>query len=158
MVHPPPSVALWVNHHHSFILLVIVFILCALNNNQPSTLQQQNALPRGNLFGNIINNTTLHPPHPILATSVFSIVNCKLRQTSVDAAESPKHLSPESLKKQERTCFAVLKAHHLENNSGERQEYWLVAVKAAREVGLLWGATHQNSGCSRTALDGRFIT
>ena len=46
----------------------------------------------------------------------------------------------------------------LENTSGEKQEYWLFSVRAAREAGLLWGATHQNSGRSRTALDGRFIT
>ena len=46
----------------------------------------------------------------------------------------------------------------LESTSGERQEYWLVAVRAAREAGLLRGTTHQNNGSHQTAGDGRFIT
>ena len=46
----------------------------------------------------------------------------------------------------------------LENTSRGKQEYWLVSMHAAREAGLLWGATHQNSGPSRTTLDGHFIT
>ena len=46
----------------------------------------------------------------------------------------------------------------LESTSRERQEYWLVAVSAAREAGLLRGTTHQNNGSHQTAGDGRFIT
>ncbi len=46
----------------------------------------------------------------------------------------------------------------LESTSGERQEYWLVAVRTAREAGLLRGTTHQNNSCRQTAGDGRFIT
>ena len=46
----------------------------------------------------------------------------------------------------------------LESTSGDRQEYWLVAVRAAREAGLLRGTTHQNNGRSQTAGDEHFIT
>ena len=42
----------------------------------------------------------------------------------------------------------------LENTSGERQEYWLVAVRAAREARLLWGVSHQNMGRTTTTRDG----
>ena len=31
-----------------------------------------------------------------------------------------------------------VKLEDLENTSGEQQEYWLVAMRAAREAGLLW--------------------
>ncbi len=45
-----------------------------------------------------------------------------------------------------------------ENSSGERQEYWLVATRAAREAGLLWGVSQPNEGCNSLAQDGHFIT
>ena len=44
----------------------------------------------------------------------------------------------------------------LENTSGERQEYWLVAMRAAREARLLRGVSQQNMGRTTTARDGRF--
>jgi hypothetical protein len=45
----------------------------------------------------------------------------------------------------------------LETSSGERQEYWLVAMRAAREAGLLRGVSHQTSGRTTTTRDGHFI-
>ncbi len=45
----------------------------------------------------------------------------------------------------------------LENTSGERQEYWLVAMQAAREASLLWGGT-QNRGCTTAAQDRHLAT
>jgi hypothetical protein len=45
----------------------------------------------------------------------------------------------------------------LETSSGERQEYWLVAVRAAREAGLLRGVPQQTTGRTTTARDGHFI-
>ncbi len=46
----------------------------------------------------------------------------------------------------------------LENISREQQEYWLVAMHAAREAQLLCGGTQSNTGRTTTAQDGRFIT
>ncbi len=45
----------------------------------------------------------------------------------------------------------------LENTSGEQQEYWLVAMRAAREASLLWGGT-QNRGRTMAARDGHLAT
>ena len=50
-----------------------------------------------------------------------------------------------------------VKLEDLENTSGERQEYWLVAMRAAREAGLLWGGT-QNRGRTMAARDGHLVT
>ena len=44
-----------------------------------------------------------------------------------------------------------------ECTSGEQQEYWLVAICAAREASLLVGATEWNRDCNTTAGDGRII-
>ncbi len=45
----------------------------------------------------------------------------------------------------------------LGNTSGERQEYWLVAMRAAREASLLWGGT-QNRGRTMAARDRHLAT
>jgi hypothetical protein len=50
-----------------------------------------------------------------------------------------------------------VKLEDLENTSGEQQEYWLVAMQAAREAGLLWGGT-QNRGCTTAARDRHLVT
>jgi hypothetical protein len=42
----------------------------------------------------------------------------------------------------------------LKSTSGEQQEYWLVAIRAAREASLLVGATEWNRGCNTTTGDG----
>ena len=45
----------------------------------------------------------------------------------------------------------------LETTSGERQEYWLVAMRPAREARLLRGVPHQTSGRTTAVRDGHFI-
>jgi len=46
----------------------------------------------------------------------------------------------------------------LESSSGERQEYWLVAVHVAREARLLRDGVHQTTGRITDAQDGQLIT
>ena len=46
----------------------------------------------------------------------------------------------------------------LESSSGERQEYWLVAVRAAREARLLRDGVHQTTSRGAEAQDGQLIT
>ncbi len=53
--------------------------------------------------------------------------------------------------------LAEVNLEDLESTSGERQEYWLVAIPAAREASLLIGATERNRGCNTTAGDGRIM-
>ncbi len=59
---------------------------------------------------------------------------------------------------EEDQFLAEVNLEDLENTSGEQQEYWLVAMHAAREARLLHGGTQSNTGCITTAQDGRFIT
>jgi hypothetical protein len=54
--------------------------------------------------------------------------------------------------------LAEVNLEDLETSSGERQEYWLVAIRAAREAGVLRGAPQPDEGCNRSAQDGRIIT
>jgi hypothetical protein len=53
--------------------------------------------------------------------------------------------------------LAEINLEDLESTSGERQEYWLVAIRAAREASLLVGATERNRGRNTTAGDGRIM-
>jgi hypothetical protein len=54
--------------------------------------------------------------------------------------------------------LAEVNLEDLESTSGERQEYWLVVIRAAREAGLLLGAAQQHTGCIAAAGDGHLIT
>ncbi len=45
----------------------------------------------------------------------------------------------------------------LENTSGEQQEYWLVAMYAAQEAGLLCSVPQPNMGRNTLARDGHVI-
>jgi hypothetical protein len=45
----------------------------------------------------------------------------------------------------------------LENTSGEQQEYWLVAMHAAREASLLCSVPQPNMGCNTLARVGHVI-
>jgi hypothetical protein len=47
--------------------------------------------------------------------------------------------------------LAEVNLEDLENTCGERQEYWLVAMRAAREARLLCGDTQLNTGCRTIA-------
>ncbi len=44
------------------------------------------------------------------------------------------------------------------HTSGERLEYWLVAIQAAREASRLQGLSHSNVGRGRTVIRGRAHT
>jgi hypothetical protein len=50
--------------------------------------------------------------------------------------------------------LAEVNLEDLESTFGERQEYWLVGIRAAREASLLVGATEWNRGRNTTAGDG----
>jgi hypothetical protein len=54
--------------------------------------------------------------------------------------------------------LAEVNLDDLENSSGEQQEYWLVAMRAAQEAGLLWGVSQPNEDCNSLAQYGHFIT
>ncbi len=54
--------------------------------------------------------------------------------------------------------MAEVSLEDYKNMSREQQEYWLVAMRTAREAGLLGGATQPNLGRNSTAGDGNFIT
>ncbi len=59
---------------------------------------------------------------------------------------------------EEDQFLAEVNLEDLENTSGERQEYWLVAMCAAREARLLRGVSQPYLGCNTAAGEGRFIT
>ncbi len=58
---------------------------------------------------------------------------------------------------EEDQYFEEVNLEDLENTSGEQQEYWLVAMRVAREAGLLRGGT-QNRGRTTAARDGHLAT
>jgi hypothetical protein len=51
----------------------------------------------------------------------------------------------------EDQCLAEINLNDLESSSSERQEYWLLAICAAREAGLLWRQQTSNN-CRRRAV------
>ncbi len=59
---------------------------------------------------------------------------------------------------EEDQYLAEVNLEDLETSSGEWQEYRLVAIRAAREAGVLRGAPQPDEGCNRLARDGRIIT
>ncbi len=59
---------------------------------------------------------------------------------------------------EEDQYLAEVNLEDLETSSGERQEYWLVAIRATREAGVLRGAPQPDEGCNFSARDGRIIT
>jgi hypothetical protein len=59
---------------------------------------------------------------------------------------------------EEDQFLAEVNLEDLENTSGERQEYWLVAMHAAQEARLLRGVSQPYLGCNTAAREGRFIT
>ncbi len=59
---------------------------------------------------------------------------------------------------EEDQYLAEVNLEDLENTSGEQQEYWLVAMQAAWEAGLLRGSTQSNTGCTTAARDGRLVS
>jgi hypothetical protein len=58
----------------------------------------------------------------------------------------------------EKLCLAEVNLEDLESTSGERQEYWLVAIRTVWEAGLLSGAAQQHTGCITATEDRCFIT
>jgi hypothetical protein len=54
--------------------------------------------------------------------------------------------------------LAEVNLEDLETSSGERQEYWLVAIRAAQEAGVLQGTPQPDEGHNHLARDGRIIT
>jgi hypothetical protein len=54
--------------------------------------------------------------------------------------------------------LAEVNLKDLETSSGERQEYWLVAIHAMWEAGVLQGAPQPDEGRNRSAQDGCIIT
>ncbi len=59
---------------------------------------------------------------------------------------------------EEDQYLAEVNLEDFENTSGERQEYWLVTMQAAGEVGLLHGGTRSNTGRTTAAQDGHLVT
>ncbi len=59
---------------------------------------------------------------------------------------------------EEDQFLAEVNLEDLENTSGERQEYWLVVMHAAREACLLYGVPQPDTGRNMFAKDGRVIT
>ncbi len=59
---------------------------------------------------------------------------------------------------EEDQYLAEVNLEDLENTSGEQQEYWLVAMQAVREAGLLRGGTQSNTGPTTAAQDGCLAT
>jgi hypothetical protein len=57
----------------------------------------------------------------------------------------------------EDLCIAEVNLEDLESTSGEQQEYWLVAIRGARESGLLSGAAQKHMSCIAAVGDGCFI-
>jgi len=58
---------------------------------------------------------------------------------------------------EEDQYLAEVNLEDLETSSGERQEYWLVAICAARKAFLLRGASQLNAGKGRSAREGHVI-
>jgi hypothetical protein len=59
---------------------------------------------------------------------------------------------------EEDQYLAEVNLEDLETFSGEQQEYWLVAIRAAREAGVFRGAPQQDEGCNCLAQDRGIIT
>jgi hypothetical protein len=59
---------------------------------------------------------------------------------------------------EEDRYLAEVNLEDLENSSGEQQEYWLVAMKVAREAKLLQGLPQPNTDRPGDTRGGRFIT
>ena len=59
---------------------------------------------------------------------------------------------------EEDQFLAEVNLEDLENTSGERQEYWLMAMRAAREARLLRGVSQPYRGCYMAVGEGRFNT
>ena len=59
---------------------------------------------------------------------------------------------------EEDQFLAEVNLEDLENTSVERQEYWLVAMRAAWEARLLWGVSQPYWGCYMAIGEGRFNT
>ena len=59
---------------------------------------------------------------------------------------------------EEDQYLAEVNLENLEYTSGERQEYWLVAIQAAREASRLQGSSQFNVGRRRTARRGHAHT
>ncbi len=59
---------------------------------------------------------------------------------------------------EEDQYLAEVNLEDLETSSGERQEYWLVAIRAAREACILRGSSQPQEHGNRPAWDGRDFT
>ena len=73
------------------------------------------------------------------------------------AIEAQQDMGWEDLTEEDQ-YLAEVNLEDLEHTSGERQEYWLVAIKAAREASRLKGLLQSNVGRKRTARRGRTHT
>jgi hypothetical protein len=71
--------------------------------------------------------------------------------------EAQQEMGYSSLLKEDQ-YLAEVNLEDLETSSGEQQEYWLVAIRTAREAGVLQGAPQPDEGRNRSARDGRIIT
>ncbi len=59
---------------------------------------------------------------------------------------------------EEDQYLAEVNLDNLESSSGKRQEYWLDAIRAAKEAGLLRGVSQPGAGHNGTAGEGHYIT
>jgi len=73
------------------------------------------------------------------------------------AIEAQQDMGWEDLTEEDQ-YLAEVNLEDLEHTSGERQEYWLVAIQAAREASRLQGSSQFNVGRRRTARRGRAHT
>ena len=71
--------------------------------------------------------------------------------------EAQQDMGWEDLTKEDQ-YLAEVNLEDLEHTLGERQEYWLVAIQAAREASRLQGSSQSNVGRRRTARRGRTHT
>ena len=73
------------------------------------------------------------------------------------AIEAQQDMGWEDLTEEDQ-YLAEVNLEDLEHTSGERQEYWLVAIQAAREASRLQGSSQSIVGRRRTSRRGRAHT
>ena len=88
----------------------------------------------------------------------FSGIQATQRKEELQMAiEAQQDMGWEDLTEEDQ-YLAEVNLEDLEHTSGERQEYWLVAIQAAREASRLQGLSQSNVGRRRTARRGRAHT
>jgi hypothetical protein len=88
----------------------------------------------------------------------FSRIQATPRKEELQTAiEAQQDMGWEALTEEDH-YLAEVNLEDLEHTSGERQEYWLIAIQAAREASRLQGSSQSNVGRRRTARRGRAHT